>query len=48
MTIEEIAGGPLPTNCYLLTDDETKKRRSLIPDFGIRNLQMQFAGKMWS
>lgn len=33
MQIECISGGPLPTNCYLLTDEETGKTAMIDPGF---------------
>lgn len=33
MQIECISGGPLPTNCYLLTDEETGKTAVIDPGF---------------
>jgi glyoxylase-like metal-dependent hydrolase (beta-lactamase superfamily II) len=45
MTIEEIAGGPLPTNCYLLTDDETKKTAVIDPGFWDQKLADAIRGK---
>lgn len=33
MQIECISGGPLPTNCYLLTDEETGKTAIIDPGF---------------
>ncbi|HCA72020.1 MAG TPA: MBL fold metallo-hydrolase [Ruminococcaceae bacterium] len=33
MQIQKIPGGPLPTNCYLLTDDKTKETAVIDPGF---------------
>jgi len=41
MQIECISGGPLPTNCYLLTDEETGKTAVIDP--GFYNSQMEKA-----
>ena len=39
MKIERIAGGPLPTNCYLLTDEETGLTAVIDPGFESRELE---------
>lgn len=41
MQIERIAGGPLPTNCYLLTDDKTGLTAVIDP--GFYNAQLEKA-----
>lgn len=39
MKIERIAGGPLPTNCYLLTDEKTGLTAVIDPGFESRELE---------
>ena len=39
MKIERIAGGPLPTNCYLLTDEEPGLTAVIAPGFESRELE---------